>query len=221
MSDRSVQTSPPSTTRTARRPAPERPKLRLEWIRAGSLADHPSNWRRHPEEQMRALGAALADREIGWAGALLMNERTGRLIDGHARRDEIIRSAGPEALVPVLVGSWSPAAERRILATLDPIGDMAEPDAEALRRLLDQVRLPEDSFEALQNLLAELAAAPNPADAGADAVGGSAGDPAQRERVTYILTVECRSERQQRRLRTELEGRGLRVKVHQRICVAD
>jgi len=110
-----------------------RTSLRLEWIEAGSLSPNPMNWRRHPEAQKQALRSVLADPEIGWAGALLFNERTGRLIDGHARKEV----SDPNALVPVLVGSWSEEAERKILATLDPISAMAEADAAILKQLLE------------------------------------------------------------------------------------
>ena len=76
--------------------------LRLEWRSPAELADNPRNGRRHPEAQVAALTDAMA--EVGWAGALLFNERTGRLIDGHARR-KVALAQGAET-VPVLVGSW-------------------------------------------------------------------------------------------------------------------
>lgn len=107
-------------------------KLRLEYVRAGDLAENPANWRLHPEGQKTALAAVLADPEVGWAGAMLYNERTKRLIDGHARK----AVTDPEALVPVLIGSWSEEAERKILATLDPLAAMAEVDSVALASLL-------------------------------------------------------------------------------------
>ncbi len=121
----------------ATRKQPKRP-LRLEWIEAGSLADNPANWRRHPEGQTAALKAMLDD--VGWAGALLYNEQTKRLIDGHARKDAV----PPGTIVPVLVGRWDEDAERRILATLDPLAAMATPDGDALEILLAEVDLPED-----------------------------------------------------------------------------
>jgi len=57
--------------------------LRLEWRTPEELADNPANWRQHPESQTKALAGAI--NEVGWAGAALYNERTKRLIDGHAR----------------------------------------------------------------------------------------------------------------------------------------
>jgi len=126
--------------------------LRLEWVRADTLKDNPRNWRRHPEGQVRALGNVLADRKIGWAGALLFNERTGRLIDGHARKEAV----AADTLVPVLVGNWSAAAEKKILLTLDPLAAMAEADIGALEALMAEVNLDAPAMEALATELAEL-----------------------------------------------------------------
>jgi len=125
--------------------------LRLEWIEAGSLKANPANWRRHGEAQISALKATMA--EVGWAGALLYNERTGRLIDGHARKD----SVEPETAVPVLVGNWTHGQERRILASLDPLTGMAEADEQALAELLEQVDLSGPELGGLAEALAEMA----------------------------------------------------------------
>lgn len=110
--------------------------LRLEWIEAGSLTENPLNWRRHSQEQLNSLRELLDDPEVGWAGACLFNERTGRLIDGHARRS-IVDAKTP---VPVLVGSWSEEAEAKILATLDPVAALATGDQEAYRKLTEMVQ---------------------------------------------------------------------------------
>src|SRR5262249_24712675 len=99
--------------------------------------------------------------EVGWAGALLFNERTGRLIDGHARKKV---AAGP---VPVLIGSWTEEQERKILATLDPLAARAEADKQALDVLLGEVQ---PGSEAVAGLLAELAARHGVARPGTDAL---------------------------------------------------
>ena len=78
---------------------------------------------------MKALPEVI--QEVGWAGALLYNERTQRLIDGHARK-ELFEGKGK---VPVLIGSWDEATEKKILATLDPLGAMAEANQAALAAL--------------------------------------------------------------------------------------
>ena len=113
-----------------------KPALRLEWIEAGSLSENPLNWRRHSQEQLESIRELLQDPEVGWAGACLFNERTGRLIDGHARKQVV----DPKTPVPVLVGNWSDQAEAKILATLDPVGAMATGDAAAYATLVEQVQ---------------------------------------------------------------------------------
>ncbi len=128
------------------------PPLRLEYRSPAELAENPRNWRRHPPGQVAALTDVIA--EVGWAGACLFNEATGRLIDGHARRKVALEQGADK--VPVLVGSWTEEQERKILATLDPIGAMASADAVALDALLKEVST---GSEALGQMLTELAEA--------------------------------------------------------------
>jgi DNA modification methylase len=125
---------------------PNQPPLRLEWWIPDRLTDNPLNWRKHPDKQLHALRDVLA--EVGWAGALLYNERTKRLIDGHARKRI------STARVPVLVGSWSEEQEKKILATLDPLAAMAEADKGALDALLGQVQTESEAVRALLERLA-------------------------------------------------------------------
>jgi hypothetical protein len=134
----------------ARKLEPEKAEpLRLEWRSPAELAENPLNWRTHPPAQVQALTDVLG--EVGWAGACLYNERTGRLIDGHARR-KVAMDQGSER-VPVLVGSWSEEQEAKILATLDPLAAMAEADAAKLDALLRDVST---GSEALSQMIAEL-----------------------------------------------------------------
>ena len=133
------------------------PPLRLEWRAPSELAENPANWRRHPETQLAALTDVIG--EVGWAGACLFNERTGRLIDGHARRKVALEQGATK--VPVLVGRWTEEQERKILATLDPLAAKAEADPEKLAALLAQI---DTESEAVKALLAELA--PEPEGAG-------------------------------------------------------
>jgi hypothetical protein len=108
------------------------PDLRLVWMDPAELVENPLNWRRHPPEQLSALAGSIA--EVGWAGACLLNSRSNKLIDGHARlKLALDQGAGK---IPVLVGSWTEEQERLILATLDPIADMATADPGKLAALL-------------------------------------------------------------------------------------
>jgi hypothetical protein len=127
-------------------------KLRLEWLDPKTLTPNPMNWRRHPEKQKKILDAVLT--EVGWAGVALFNETTGRLIDGHARRDWAISN---KQEMPVLVGSWSEADEKKILATMDPISAMAEQAEDLYLQLLADISTENDDLATwCNNLLEEL-----------------------------------------------------------------
>jgi DNA modification methylase len=143
--------SAPKKTRRACKGKEPPPGLRLEWMDPADLNDNPLNWRRHPEKQTGALAAALE--QVGWAGALLYNEQTKHLIDGHARKKVSLSKTGR---VPVLIGSWTEEQEKLILATLDPLAAMAEADTVALDKLLREVSTGNDPQ--LDAMLAELGA---------------------------------------------------------------
>lgn len=103
------------------------------------------NWRKHPPKQRQAIGASIKNN--GWADALKFNENTGKLIDGHGRKQVAIEN-GIES-VPVLIGWWDENQEKDLLATLDPLGSMAETDAEALQALTKSLKQDEDRLENL------------------------------------------------------------------------
>ena len=143
---------------------PPRP-LRLEWVAPETLTDNPANWRTHPAEQMKPLDSVLS--AVGWAGACLFNEATGRLIDGHARKKVAIERAEKE--VPVLVGTWTPEQEKLILATLDPLAALATMDEAALRKLLEEIETDDPALnEMLERLAAGVEVQTDPPKAGPD-----------------------------------------------------
>jgi DNA modification methylase len=96
------------------------------------LVPNPRNWRAHPEEQQRALAGALA--EVGWVAEVLVNRTTGRVVDGHLRIE--LALSRDEPTVPVTYVELTEDEERLVLASLDPIGAMAEAEALALESLL-------------------------------------------------------------------------------------
>ena len=114
------------------------------------LVPNERNWRRHPASQAKALGGALA--EIGWVQQVVVNRTTGRLVDGHLRLE--LALARNEPVVPVTYVELSEEEERVVLATLDPIGAMADADTTKLAELLRDLA-PADG--ALAAMLAELA----------------------------------------------------------------
>ena len=76
----------------------------------------PDNWRIHPREQQEALEGVL-DR-VGWVTRIIVNKRTGHVIDGHLRVSLAISRGEPT--VPVTYVDLSDREEGLVLATLDP-----------------------------------------------------------------------------------------------------
>jgi DNA modification methylase len=101
-------------------------------VAPAELVPNPRNWRTHPPDQQRALGGALA--EVGWVTEVIVNRTTGHLVDGHLRV-ELALASGAD-IVPVTYVELSEAEEAVVLASLDPIGAMAEAEAQALETLL-------------------------------------------------------------------------------------
>ena len=134
------------------KPPVKPPPLRLEWRTPAELADNPANWRTHPTAQTEGLAAVIG--QVGWAGACLYNEVTGRLIDGHARKGLPVECL-VDGKLPVLVGSWTEEQERLILLTFDPLTSLAEADNDALGKLLLSCQSEDAAIQALLDGLAE------------------------------------------------------------------
>jgi len=116
-----------------------------------SLLANPANWRIHPHSQEEALSGVLA--EVGWVDSVLVNQRTGFVIDGHLRVAHAL-SMG-ESSVPVDYVDLSEEEEAEVLATFDPLAALAVSDGAKLKELLDGV---ETTNEALRRLLADVSA---------------------------------------------------------------
>jgi DNA modification methylase len=114
------------------------------------LLANPANWRVHPKAQQQALAGVLS--QVGWVQQVLVNRRTGHVVDGHLRVALAIKQSAPS--VPVLYVDLEPEEEALVLASLDPLAAMAGTDDEKLRALLADISV--DS-EALAAMLAELA----------------------------------------------------------------
>lgn len=109
------------------------------------------NFRRHPNNQRDAFRGIVS--ELGFAGAVLENTRTGNLIDGHLRIEEAL-SIDESMLIPCVQVDLSEAEEKLLLASYDPISAMATADKETLDLLLKDVS---SSDEAVNAMLAKLA----------------------------------------------------------------
>lgn len=115
-----------------------------------ALLANPANWRRHPKQQAAALEEVL--QRVGWVQSVIVNRRTGLLVDGHLRV-ELAKHRG-EPFVPVAFVDLDEAEEALILATLDPLAGLAETDRDQLEALL-QGLLVQDA--ALRTVLGALA----------------------------------------------------------------
>lgn len=114
------------------------------------LLANPLNWRIHPKHQQDALEGVLDD--VGWVQNVIVNERTGHVIDGHLRITLAIREGQPK--VPVVYVDLSEEEEQLVLAALDPIADLAVPDVDKLEELLHSVST---ENPAVKEMLSELA----------------------------------------------------------------
>jgi len=115
-----------------------------------SIVFNPKNWRIHPKGQQDGLAGVLAD--VGWVQQVIINKRTGNLVDGHLRV-QLADKAG-EKTIPVVYVDLSEAEEAEVLATLDPIGAMAATDKAKLGELFREI---ETGNAEVQQLLAEIA----------------------------------------------------------------
>ena len=110
------------------------------------LVPNAANWRLHPVRQKAATKEAIA--HVGWVERVLVNLRTGdewpegergvkTLVDGYMRLGIAIDSG--EKTVPADYVDLSPMEEAYVLATLDPLGALAQTDQDALIALTGQL----------------------------------------------------------------------------------
>lgn len=144
------------------------------------LLANPKNWRIHPKAQQDGL-AAILDR-VGWVQNVIVNQRTGHLVDGHLRVTLAMRRNEPT--LPVLYVDLSPEEENLILTTLDPLAGFAVTDADALRAILSDTRETNDdlgvlgllaSIESEEGLLGILGGTPTSSEGSEDGEPGSGG----------------------------------------------
>jgi hypothetical protein len=102
------------------------------------LLAHPDNFRIHPAHQQDVLSAVL--NKVGIVQRVIVNKRTGRMLDGHLRVQMAISEDVP--LVPVTYVDLSEHEEALVLATYDAISALAVTDDAKLEEL--RGLLPED-----------------------------------------------------------------------------
>jgi len=121
-------------------------------VRAGDLKPSPRNWRTHPKHQRDALRGILT--EVGYVDALMarrLADGSLELVDGHLRAED-----NPDQELPVLIVDLDDAEAAKVLATFDPLADLAIADSKLLEQLLAEVNPTVENAE-LQKMLEYLA----------------------------------------------------------------
>lgn len=112
---------------------------------------NPRNWRIHPLNQQNALKGVLE--EVGWVQQVIVNKRTGNLVDGHLRCQLAAREGA--TTIPVVYIDVSEEEEALVLATLDPIAAMAATDKQKLDELFQDIQSDNENVQKLISDIAE------------------------------------------------------------------
>jgi hypothetical protein len=107
------------------------------------LAAHPLNYRIHNLAQRRATFAAL--KEVGQVKSVVVNRRTGRILDGHLRVALAVNNQQPTIAV-----EWVDVPENQeaaIIAMLNFTESMADVDDERLTALMREVQVKDPQLQ--------------------------------------------------------------------------
>jgi hypothetical protein len=179
----------------------------LRRVPARDLRPHPRNWRTHSDRQRDVLRGVLA--EVGYADALLARELADgslELIDGHLRAETT-----PEMLVPVLVLDVDEAEAAKLLATLDPLANLAGMNRDVLAEVLAETTTDNASVQTLWDELLEATATEFPP--GESLLEADKVRPSVEIPELHQLLIDCADEAEQQALFEELSERGLKLRV--------
>jgi len=119
-------------------------------VAPAELLNHPDNIKIHTEEQEANMEALLG--RVGWAAAVLVSHRTGRIIDGHMRVNVALRQNAPT--VPVDYVDLTDAEERKALLYLTRLPQFAQLDRINLGEVIDQVSAGDDAISRMAEAFA-------------------------------------------------------------------
>lgn len=119
-----------------------------------ALAANPKNWRVHPTYQKDALTGLLST--IGWIQDVIVNQRTGFVLDGHLRVALAIQHHQP--IVPVKYVDLTDAEEDAALLTFDLVGALAEVNADQLGAIMTRVMDQSSLHSSVREMVADYAA---------------------------------------------------------------
>ena len=136
---------------TETKPAPWRNRIiGYGEVAPNELLANPLNFRIHPQAQQEALLGVI--KEVGLVQDVIVNKRTGFVLDGHLRIALALQQA--QSMIPVKYVDLSPEEESTALLFLDRLAAMATYDKAKLDALLHEVQTLEP---ALQSTLAQMA----------------------------------------------------------------
>jgi DNA modification methylase len=123
----------------------------LRHVPFNELKNNPKNWRKHPQKQKEAMAGVL--RSVGWADAVLARETPDglELIDGHLRKE-----IAEGDIVPVLILDVTEEEADLILATHDPLAEMATTDQQTLDELITNLDFDDPQTETLLSTLTSI-----------------------------------------------------------------
>ena len=156
-------------------------KNRISGYELASPADlkaHPANFRKHPAGQLEALRGSL--NELGWVQAVIVNQNTGNVVDGHARLDEALKE-GTEK-IPVLYVNLTEEEEKKVLVVLDQITEMARRDGDAMLEVLASIEFQDQGLTALVEKLKQ------EATDGVNALAGTGEDDAAEAAANFNIS---------------------------------
>ncbi|MCK5608763.1 site-specific DNA-methyltransferase [Candidatus Pacearchaeota archaeon] len=119
----------------------------FQYLRACDILPNPDNWRVHSKEQQSAYRAMVES--IGYAGAQMVfktDDGDLMMIDGHMRQGE-----HPDDLLPTLITDLDADEAREVLATFDPIAEMAEANREKVKALHEKLTALKKNTSAARN----------------------------------------------------------------------
>jgi hypothetical protein len=155
------------------------------------LLANAKNWRIHPQHQQKALSETL--RTVGIVQNVLVNKRSGFVVDGHLRAAMGISEGQPT--IPVTYVDLSEQEEAAVLATLDPLSAMAAKDEEIFKDLTAGM---DDAYKSLAEMTQPVSQWAEPA----------AEDQSAAIRECFQVIVDCKGESSQTQLLERLSSEG-------------
>ena len=165
------------------------------------LLANPLNFRLHPDNQQQALAGAIDD--IGFIRSVTVNQRTGRVVDGHLRVTLAARSG--VTTLPVEYVDLDEAEEAQALLSLDPIAAMAASDKAKLDELMRAVQ---SDDERVQAMIAEIAEREDLKYEQIEETGNT-----EIISEQYMILIECDNEQNQAELLEQFNEQNLKCRA--------